>query len=181
MAGIDNECCEMADSELQPILMWEDSYSQFESLMTEHKITPISNCYELVSEIRGTFVLIINYFQTFQKFDTSTEALNQTFSALDVLDKCKQNAKSLQDYLNNLMAYLEDAAMEVHTACFITHRSKAKIAQNSDTQINLKPLEIVTETEIETATGAKKKKKKNIRNNQTTERGCKCITFNSTK
>ena len=158
MAGIDNECCEMADSELQPILMWEDSYSQFESLIVEHKISPISDCYDLVSEIRGTFALIINYFQTFQKFATWTEALNQTFSALDVLDKCKQNAKSLPEYLTKLMAYLEEAAMEVHTACFITHRSKPKIPHNSEIQINPKPLEIDSDTEIETATGAKKRK-----------------------
>ena len=72
----------------------------------------------------------------------------------------QQNAKSLPEYLTNLMAYLEEAAMEVHTACFITHRSKIKLSQNSEKQNIPKPLEIVNEaeTEIETATGAKKRK-----------------------
>ena len=128
----------MAGSELQPILMWEDSYFQFENLMAEHKITAISEFYDLVSEIRGTFVLIINYFQTFPKFSTSTEAPNQTFSALDVLDKCKQNSKTLPNYLSNLTEYLEEAAMEVHTACFITHRSKTKVPKTSSTHETLK-------------------------------------------
>ena len=57
------------------------------------------------------------------------------------------------------MAYLEEAAMEVHTACFITHRSKHKIIQNVEKESNSNDIAIETET----ATGAKKRKTSSTR------------------
>ena len=82
MAECDVQCCEMAEVEVQAVELWEDNHSRFENLFQEKRHFYESNSpfFEVVRKIRGTFIIITNYFNTFPEFSATQEALNLTFN-----------------------------------------------------------------------------------------------------
>ena len=61
MATGDEQLCEMNEVDLQPVEFWEDNHSSFEQEVQEksHLYNPNSPFYTVVSQIRGTFIIII--------------------------------------------------------------------------------------------------------------------------
>lgn len=120
MATGDEQLCEMKEVDLQPVELWEDNHSRFEQEVQEksHLYNPNSPFYTVVSQIRGTFIIIINYYTTFPEFSNTQEALNLTFGAMDELENIKQAYLDDQSYYLNLLKCIKDLASKVHMSCF---------------------------------------------------------------
>ena len=138
MAECEVQCCEMAEVEVQAVELWEDNHSRFETLFQEKRTyyKPNSTFFKIVSKIRGTFIIIINYFNTFPEFSTSPEALNLTFNGNDELERLLREYTDDESYFTGLLKCLKTIASEVHTACFVTHNSDYKITKKSASQAN---------------------------------------------
>ena len=136
MAECEVQCCEMAEVEVQAVELWEDNHSRFESLFQEKRnfYKPNSQFFKIVSKIRGTFIIIINYFNTFPEFSTSPEALNLTFSANDELESLLREYQDDESYFTGLLKCLKEIASEVHTACLVTHNTDYKMPKKSASQ-----------------------------------------------
>ena len=138
MAVSDVQCCEMAEVEVQAVELWEDNHSRFENLFQEkrkfYKIN--SPFFQIVSQIRGTFIIIINYFNTFPEFSTSKEALDLIFNGNDELNRLMQEYTDDETYFIGLLNSLKAIANEVHTRCFVTHNTEFKITRKSASQNN---------------------------------------------
>ena len=105
-----------------------------------HYYKPNSKFFEVVRKIRGTFIIIINYFNTFPEFSTTQEALNLTFNANDELDRLLKEYVDDETYFTSLLQSLKTIAEQVHTACFITHNvsSEYKMKKKSASQTKKK-------------------------------------------
>ena len=136
----DVQCCEMAEVELQPVELWEDNHSRFENLFQEKRNLYQENSpfFDYVRKIRGTYIIIINYFNTFSEFATTPEALNLTFNCNDELDRIWKEYTSDETYFTSLLKCLKTVADEVHTRCFVTHNTDIKSLKKSASQTGKK-------------------------------------------
>ena len=134
------QCCEMEEVEVQAVELWEDNHSRFEALFQEKRsfYKPSSQFFKIVSKIRGTYIIIINYFNTFTEFSTSPEALNLTFSANDELERLLRDYQDDESYFTGLLKCLKEIASEVHTACLVTHNTDYKMSKKPISQANKK-------------------------------------------
>ena len=149
------QCSEMEEVELQASELWEDNHSRFENLFQEKRqyYKPNSSFFQVVSKIRGTYILIINYFHTFPEFGTSQEALNLTFNANDELNRLLTEYTDDQTYFTSLFESLKQIADQVHTACFITHNV------NTEFKMRKKPASQAKKTKNNETNGPAKKQK----------------------
>ena len=123
MAACDEQLCEMKEVDLQPVELWEDNHSHFEQEVQEksHKYKSDSPFFKVVSQIRGTFIIIINYYTTFPEFSNTQEALNLTFGAMDELENIKKAYLDDEPYYLNLLKCMKDLANKVHMSCISTN------------------------------------------------------------
>ena len=117
--------CEMEDQGLSPVTLLEDSYTVFDNYAAMHKFNAKdSPYYRLTEKIRGTYFIILNYYRIFHEFSSTGEAQNLTFSSLDCIEQARKISQSDEEYMNRLLCTLEEIAMQVQTACFVTHSGK---------------------------------------------------------
>ena len=137
MAESDEQLCEMKELDLQPVELWEDKHSLFEQEVHEksQKYSPNSPFYQVVSQIRGTFIIIINYYNTFPEFSNTQEALNLTFGALDELEDLKKDFVNDEKYYTSLLSTMKDLASKVHSLCFNTNNSALPAPQQTSQTI----------------------------------------------
>ena len=119
MAGIEAECCEMAEIAIPAPELWEDAYSKYEELIQTKLIKLDSTTLPVASKIRGIYVLIIGYFTTFPEFGSSQEAINLTLCALETLDTLRKTSTNDKDYINQTFNAITTIAMQVHTASLV--------------------------------------------------------------
>ena len=110
MAESDDQCCEMREMDLDPVELWEDSHGRFEQKVHElsPKYEPNSPFFKITKQIRGCFVIIINYYTTFTEFTSSQEALNLTFGALDEFTRLENTYKDDESYYVNLFKSIKE-------------------------------------------------------------------------
>ena len=120
MADSHPRSCEMEEgSHRTAIELWEESYANYEHYLTSKKFRPGTQLYDLTCKIRGTFILIVNYFQTFPEFGNSPEAMDLTCNALDDLDTIREENIGDEVYFPALLTGLKIITMEINTACFV--------------------------------------------------------------
>ena len=119
MAGIEAECCEMAELAIPAPKLWEDAYSKYEELIQSKLIKLSAKTLPLASKIRGIYVLIIGYFTTFPEFGSSQEAINLTLCALETLDTIRKSSTNDSEYIENLFNAITTIAMQVHTSSMV--------------------------------------------------------------
>ena len=116
MATKDDECCEMRETDLDAVELWEDSHGRFEQKV--HDLSPKyesnSPFFKITEKIRGCFVIIINYYTTFTEFSSSQEALNLTFGALDEFSRLEDTYPDDEPYFVNLFQSIKEMSTLVH-------------------------------------------------------------------
>ena len=116
---------EMEDQGYSPVTLLEDSYTVYDNYASMHEFNDKSHpFYRLSEKIKGTYFIILNYYSTFHEFSSTAEALNLAFTSLDCIDLTRKNSKTDEEYLHKLLGTLEEIAMQVQTACFVTHSGK---------------------------------------------------------
>ena len=120
MAGSHPKNCEMREECHRPAVeIWEESYSKYELYVSSKKFRPGTYLHDLTSKIRGTFILIINYFTTFPEFGNSPEALYLTSNAHHDLETSKKENIGDDIYFSALLTGLKIITMQINTACFV--------------------------------------------------------------
>ena len=92
--------------------------------------TQNSTYVKIAKQIRGTYFIIMNYFNTFPEFDKWKEALILTFNCMDGLKQIERENPSDDKYFRALLKGIKEMAIEVNTACFVTHDSVTKENQH---------------------------------------------------
>ena len=151
-----------------PSVLWEDSLTRFENLVDSKKFNQNSDYVKVAKQIRGTYIIIINYFHTFPEFDTSTEALNLTFNCMDGLEQIEAENKNDSTYFRALLAGIKEMSILVNTSCFVTHDSMNVKAKKDQDFITDPPL-------------PKKKQKVKPTPIQAIEKGSCCASSHYTK
>ena len=123
MAEVDAQCSEMAEAEPHPADLWESAYTNYEDYVAKKQFPPDSIYYEVASEIRGTFHLIINYHTAYPELAKSNEAREITQNALRGLEQIRSEHTEVHTFFPALLQGLKQIAMEVHTAFFITYNA----------------------------------------------------------
>lgn len=103
-----------------PHEQWEEAFYDFEDYAQKKNFPPNSEYSEIVSKIRGVFVLIINTHSSFPEFGGSEEARDLTRACLDELDSIRQNNVGDENYFPALLRGMKKIAIDVNTACFVT-------------------------------------------------------------
>ena len=88
----------MMEEDQRPSDLWEESYTKFENYVKTKNFKANSKFEEVASEIRGMFMIIVNYHHTFPKYDSSQEALDLTRNCLAFLDEIRQNNHGDQNF-----------------------------------------------------------------------------------
>ena len=127
MAGIDENCCEMAELQQNPVVLWEDPFYKLEDCARRKKFSQKSYYDDICSKIRGIFILVINTHTSFPEFASSEEAIELTLRCLDDLNAVRQNNVGNDSYFPALLDGMKVVAIEVNTACFVT------FAENKET------------------------------------------------
>ena len=106
--------------EASPHEQWEEAFYDFENYVQKKNFSPQSEYSEIVSKIRGVFVLIINTLSSFPEFGGSEEARALTRDCLDELDFIRQNNIGDENYFPALLRSMKKIAIDMNTACFVT-------------------------------------------------------------
>ena len=130
MADSDKQCCEMEEMDLDALELWEDSHGNFEQKVHERSVhyesNPNSPFFEITKQIRGCFVIIINYYTTFPEFASSQVALNLAFGALDEFTRLENTYTKDEEYYVNFLKSIKDISSHVHNTCVTSGNSNFK-------------------------------------------------------
>ena len=124
MTEIDENCCEMAELQQNPVVLWEDAFYKFEDYARSKNFDPKSYFADLCSKISGTFILVINTHTSFPEFANSEDAIELTLRCLADLNAVRQENIGDDSYFPALLDGMKAVAIEVNTACFVTFTEK---------------------------------------------------------
>ena len=127
-----------------PHELWEDAFYRFEEYAQKKHFAPNSELDNIVSKIRGIFILVINTHASFPEFGGSKEACDLTLRCLDELEHIRELHTGDKNYFPALLNGMKSVAIEVNTACFVTFnentkdksKSKAPIHESDERQLS---------------------------------------------